>query len=344
MIRSKTLIWLLLALAPAAWAGCTKSDPPRESAVVLTFCTGHPETRAGDGNVADGGGIYVDGSGNPDLFIAVVNYSGTVVATYCGANTEDAERLENSTATRTSIRFKNISSSGNYTVYAVANTAGGVWGAPGNSSAWGAYTTATALDNLTFAQLQNDALPTVTDRMPLSAKGTLYVNEGLNGLIELELLRCVAKVGFKFKNETGEDLTLTSCTVTLKDINPDQGYLFQKEPDVTGNIRDLELINSTLSVPRNVTTALYGDLPVFPSTAPQRAVGSRYFCNISFTISGTPKTFNDLPIHDRQSHDIPALGRNQYLQIETRINRGLDVSFNFIVHDWDENTEEILFH
>lgn len=341
----KALILLMSALTLAAGTGCTKQGLRRESSVVLTFSTGELLTRAGDEDVADGGGIAFD-NGKPDLFIAIANYSGTVVATYCGEDvTDKVERLTPSSATQISIRFKDIANSGDYTVYAMANTADGLWGAPANSSAWEVINNASDLDALMFTALTGSTLPSVTDRMPLSAKGTLHVNEGLNGQVELELLRCVAKVGFKFKNETNENLTLEGCNVTLKGINPTQGYLFPQTEDATGTARDLVLISSTLDpIPSGATTGLYGDLLVFPSIAPTQSVGSRYLCNISFTVGGQSKSFTDLPIHDKQSRDIPSLGRNQYLQIETRINKGNNVSFNFEVLDWDEKTEDIYFH
>ena len=346
MTGRKTLISLLFMLTLVAGVSCRENSIPAQSSVILTFSTGEPVTRAiGDGNVADGGGIYRDGSGKPDLFIAIANYSGTVVSTYCGEDVEDHVECLSSSANEISIRFLDIASSGNYTVYAVANTAGGLWGAPANKAAWEAITSASDLDNYKFTALTGDNRPEVTDRMPLSAKGTLSVLESLNGHVELELLRCVAKVGFKFKNETGQALTLTSCNVILEDINPTQGYLFpQSTDDVTGTIRNLTLISSTLNLAAGQTTNLYGNLLVFPSVAPARAVGSRYFCDIDFYIGEAHKEFFDLPVHDRQSRDILALERNQYLQIETRINKGLDVSFNFEVHDWDPNVEDIEFH
>ena len=344
-MTGKTLISLLLGLTLIAGWGCTQEEFRRESSVVLTFSCGEVVSRAGDGNEIDGGGIVVDGSGNPDLFIAIANYSGTIVARYPDSvNPSNAELLSPSSSTQVSIRFRGISNSGDYTVYAVANTAGGVWGAPANTSAWTAITTASAMDNLKFTALTGSDLPTVSDRMPLSAKGTLHVKEGLNGQAELELLRCVAKVGFKFKNETGDALELTGCNVTLKDINPTQGYLFPRANDATGTIRDLVLISSTLNLAAGETTSLYGNLLVFPSIAPERTVGSRYYCDISFTVGETPKSFTDLPIHDKLSQDILALGRNQYLQIETRINKGMDISFNFEVLDWNDKTEVIIFH
>lgn len=347
----RLVIWIALALAVSVWAACQETVIPDKGSVVVTFSASELMTRT----AADGDGIAIDRIGNddvPDLFIAIANYSGNIVATYPGANTETLE----ASATRISIRFTQTLSSqnwtsGDYTVYAVANTKlansnDGVWGATSNSQ-WSAYTTASELDALCFSALSSSDLPAVdpdTGRMPISAKGTLSVNEFGNGQVELELLRCVAKIGFKFKNETGQALTLTDCMVKIKSISPTQGYVFPRANDAAGTARDLTLINSTLSIASGVTTDLYGNLLVFPSVAPSQTVGSRYLCDISFTINNTAKSFTDLPIHDRQSQDILALGRNQYLQIETRINKGLDVSFSFVVDDWNEKSEEILFH
>ena len=339
----KLIIWFALALTLFVGVACREKEMPGESSVILTFTTGEPLTRAA-ADIADGSEIYMDGL-NPDLFIAIADYSGNIIATYPGTNTECIE----ASATQISIRFTQTRASqnwtsGDYTVYAVANTAGGVWGAPNGSAAWEAVTPASALDALCFSALSSSDLPTVSDRMPLSAKGTLSVNEYGNGQAELELLRCVAKIGFKFKNETGQALALTDCIVTIKSINPTQGYVFPRTNDATGTARDLTLISSDLSIDAGVTTDLYGDLLVFPSVAPSQTVGSRYYCEIEFRINNELKSFTDLPIHDRQSQDILALGRNQYLQIETRINKGLDVSFSFEVDDWNDKSEEITFH
>ena len=338
-------IWFALTLAIFVGVACREKEMPGEGSVILTFTTGEPLTRAVvDDDPADGGGIAIDNN-VPDLFIAIANYSGNIIATYPGENTECIE----TSATQISIRFtKTLASqdwtSGDYTVYAVANTAGGLWGAPNGSAAWAAVTPASSLDALCFSELSSSDLPTVTDRMPLSAKGTLSVNEYGNGQAELELLRCVAKIGFKFKNETGQALALTDCIVTIKAISPTQGYVFPRANDAAGTARDLTLINSNLNIGIGVTTELYGNLLVFPSVAPSQTVGSRYYCDIEFKINNELKSFTDLPIHDKQSYDILALGRNQYLQIETRINKGLDVSFDFVVNDWNINSEEIIFH
>lgn len=338
-------------MAIAGCLSCTNKQqaPAQPGSVIISFSTAAPVTRAreiGDGDVIDGGGIVIDGSGNPDLFIAIANYSGEVIATYTGTDTEDAELVEDATATQMSVRFKKITNSGEYTVFALANTSGVTWGVPSASDWTTSLTTASAIDNLMFNDLGEYGSLSVTDRMPLSAKGKLTISENLNGHVELEMLRCVAKVGFMFKNETGDALTLTNCHVGIEKINPTLGYLFPRDEgaDAAGTARDIDLFSGNISIAVDQTTSMYGMKLVFPSVAPERTVGSRYFCNISFEVNGDPKTFTDLPIHDKMSRDIQALGRNQYLQITTRINKGLNISFNFEVIDWTPKQEEIIFH
>ena len=341
MIR-KTLILYLFALALlVVGAGCTKSTRPKESSVILTLFSGDIVTKTDE---ADGSAIAIDGN-VPDLYIAIANSLGQIVATYPDPD-DYSILLNNPSGSEISVKFTHFPNNGEFTVYAVANTAGGVWGAPADAAAWQAITSASALDALTFTVLTGDnSVDTNTDRLPLSAKGTLSVNEWLNGHADIELQRCVAKIAFKFKNETPYPLTLENCTVVIKDINPTTGYIFPQTVDAAGTVRDLNLISSSIGpIPSGSTTTLYGDKLVFPSVAPARTIGSRYFCDITFEIQGDEKTFTDLPIHDRQSHDITSLGRNQYLQIETRINRGLNVSFNFVVDDWNEKMEDIIFH
>ena len=349
MMNRKTLILLICAILGAMTACSDKNKVPQPAgSVTITFSTGGPETRAGNGDATDGGGIVVDGSGNPDLYIAIANYQGSIIATYTGSDTAVAE-LESSTSTTASIRFKTITNSGDYTVYALANATGDEWGAPSSASAWNAITTASAMDALTFTALAGAyTLHDYTDansRMPISAKGTLSISEGLNGHLELEMKRCVGKVGFKFKNETGASLSLTDCRVTLEDINPTNGYLFPRASDATGTPRDLVLNMGDFVIPTDSYSDIYCLRLVFPSLAPERAVGSRYFCNIEFAANGgSTQTFEELPIHDKHSSDITALGRNQYLMVETRINKGYNISFNFEVLDWDHTDEEITFH
>lgn len=349
-----SLILLATALSLAAGVSCREQEKEDKknvssSDVVISFSSAVPITRAGNGDPADGGGIAFDGS-NPDLYISIVNYQGNVIATYPDtANPDNVEKVDAS-ATQVSIRFKNISNSGEYTVYALANTyidgTDGIWGAPANASEWAALTTASALDDLKFSDLGDYGTLAVNDRMPLSAKGTLTISENLNGHVELEMLRCVGKVGFKFKNETDEDITLEPCTVEIEKISPSQGYLFPRTSgdDATGTPRSISLTVSSIFIASGSSTDMYDMQLVFPSLAPERTIGSRYYCNISFTVGGAEKSFTELPIHDKMSQDIQALGRNQYLQIETRINKGNDISFNFEVIDWARKQEEIIFH
>ena len=348
MMKKKWFI-LLWALS-AFFCGCSHDSAgtlvPQESSVTITLGTGRPVTRAGEEEalaeaLRDGSAIRLDGSGNPDLYLAIASADGTIVSTYNGADTEDAERLSADSG-QASIRFTNINSPGTYTVYAVANKSS-LWGM---NSTLGAATTVTDLMELTFNELTADgAHPTVEDgsAMPLSAVGTLSVSENLSGEASVDLLRCVAKIGCKFKNETEEELTLTDVTVTLYGVNPSQGYLFPHATDMMGD-RYLSLSASEFEIPAGESTELYGLQTVFPSEAPFREVGRRYLCTISFTVGDDTKTFTDLPIHDKQQQDIVSLKRNQYLQIETRINKGTDISFNFEVEDWSRHTEEIFFH
>ena len=283
---------LASALAIVGSVSCREVEKPAGS-VVLSFSTAVPVTRAGevgDGNVADGGGFFIDGFGNPDLFIAIANYSGDVVATYTGTDTADAERIDDATATQVSVRFKNITNSGEYTVFALANTSGVTWGVPSASDWTTSLTTASTIDNLMFNDLGADGTLSVTDRMPLSAKGKLTISENLNGHVELEMLRCVGKVGFMFKNETGEALTLTDCHVGIEEISPTRGFLFPRDEgtDTAGTARDLDLFSGSINIGIDQTTTMYGMQLVFPSVAPERTLGSRYFCNISFTVGGEP--------------------------------------------------------
>lgn len=351
MMNRKTLGLLLLTLAAAV--ACKHEDPPKTGCVTLTVATGAPVTRSVNGTAADGGEIVVD-NGVPDIFIAIANYSGNIVAIYDGADVQDGEghdvvKCLTANSTEATISFPQITS-GEYTVYAIGNKSD-LWdlddyGVPAKYGNSFVPQRASQLDSLVFEQPAGDT-PTVASghAMPLSAKGTLSVNENLNGQAELDLLRCVGKVGFKFKNETGDNITLTDCTVTIFDINQTQGYVFPKaEPDTAGVPGNLSLNMGQIQIANGETTALYEMQKVFPSIAPARDVGRRYFCTIQFSLGGSVKRFENLPIHDKQSQDIQALGRNQYLQIETRISKGLRISFNYEVANWDPIDEAIIFH
>ena len=145
----------------------------------------------------------------------------------------------------------------------------------------------------------------------------------------------------------------------MEDLNPSRGFLFEQDPDyVTGYDRDLTITGADPLVFTNNRSTLPVKT-VFPSTAPARLVGSRYFLNVHFRVtkknqvydSNDPDTyseydFEDLPIHDNRSRDIPNILRNQHLKIETRITKRAeehDYSFNFEVQDWYEKEEYVTF-
>lgn len=354
MMRIQHLIPFLFALASLAGAGaCSRQDPQPAGAVALTLSTVPFETRAttpGTTGPEDGGAIVVTG-GQPDLVIAIADANGDIIAWYPDQNGDTAPNSDcfsphsgTTSATESTIRFVGLDA-GTYSVWAVANQ-GGLWTMNKDLLT---CTKQSELQALTF----NSTTPEILNgRMPLSAYGTLTVNESLNGQANLELLRCVGKVSYTFKNETTETLILSGCTVTLKKMNPSQGYLFSNDPDfVTGNAGDLVFGPADLSIaPVNPSSgndgsaSIASQVLVFPSIAPAQEVGSRYLCDVSFTIGENAYSFEDMPVHDNKSGDIQAVGRNQHLQIETRINKGDDISFNFRVLDWTPHSEVVFFH
>ena len=321
------------------------------SEVTLSFYTGAIETRAttpGDGLVADGGGIYRDGGGNPDLIILIADANGDIVKRYPG----DGE-LKSSSATEAKVAFSFADKdAGNYYVYAFGN-AQGLWPMikEGDSdddeskiisvddlTNIGKVPTRYVLEELRFRKLAHDVAPElINGRMPLSAKGELEVTEGKNGQVRLELLRCIAKVTAEFINNSGEDLVLSNYSNTIVNICPDCGYII-KHPAVspgTAIMGDLEATvdgPDTLEHDAVITASWY----VFPSEGP-------FTCAISFTANGNYYDFPDLPVTDNKRVDIPCLYRNQQLYIVTRISKGFKVSFNFEVADWEEVTAEVQF-
>ena len=378
MIR-KVLILLLISVTLFG-AACKRIDEHAGGPVTLTFRVGDTATKAetpGDGNVADGGGIFCTeeaGIVTPDLVIFIFNEDGTLRKRYPGAGSTLVESdYASGHATTLSISFGSTGwEDGAYTVFALANIAGteGNLDMPDLSS----ITSISQLENLQLGIVSGTS-PNVGDRMPLSASGTLHVAKGLyekyNGLLEMEMLRCFAKVQLTFKNLTGEDLTLSNCQVTFKDMNTKKAWLFPRDPDfvelgivsgtkdsnygdyatVAGDIADLSAIpytdNPATDDDERDRDAFVSPILFFPSIAPKQTVpssGSRYLCKIYFKIGSTAKTFDNLPIHDNYTQDIPELKRNQYLQIMTTISKGTDVSFNFYVKNWDEHHESVIFN
>ena len=330
---------------------CSKSTGG-SSVVTLSFYTGALETRAvtpGDGDVADGGGIFRDGDGNPDLIILIADAaSGSIVKRYPGDGDLDA-----SSATEAKVTFSFADkAAGNYYVYAFGN-AQGLWpmikeGDNDNDNTKiltvsdltdpAKVPTRTVLEALRFKKLDHDVAPElIKGRMPLSAKGELVVTEGKNGQVRLELLRCIAKVTAEFINNSGENLDLSNYSNRIVNICPDCGYVIKHpavspESAVMGDLEATVPEHNTLVHDAIITRSWY----VFPSYGP-------FTCDISFTANETSYDFPGLPVTDSKRVDIPCLYRNQQLYIVTRISKGFKVSFNFEVAGWDDVTAEVQF-
>lgn len=365
MIHARYHIFLVLVLSLLVSACSKEKKTPAgvSGSITLAFSTGELQTRAGgsgDGSVIDGGGILVNNSAEPDLVVAIANRFGNIVAWYpknYGAVGETidytAEKLTPLTAdtpaTETVINFTGPER-GTYSVFVVANTAGL------ESSTRTSLQSASTISALEALTLSASGTPTFTTAMPLSARGSLSVNNSGDGHADLELKRPVAKVSLYFRNKTDNSLSLSNCSVTIYSMNPAAGYLFAADPDyISGGDHNLVLSeNTTVVVPaldsEDPTSDNTTELPaklVFPSVAPAQAIGSRYLCDISFTIGTTPYSFTGLPVHDRKSTDIVSLLRNQHLKIETRISERADehdISFNFEVADWTDSENFVIFH
>lgn len=343
------LIMSLLAILGAI--SCTREEVTRNLITVNLF-TGDLQTRSktpGDGDPADGGGIFLD-SGNPDLVILLVSAGDVVVATYPDSEHNYSLLESGATSTSASVIFDFDAPSladGMYTVYAFANT-GGYWTMAGQGGGQTAkdyllsLTSGTAVENLAFSPLTENTNPSVINgRLPLSAKGTVSVSNGTSD-VTLELIRCVAKVTVEFINNTEEDLTLTSFSNTFKKLCPDRGYVIRHTEDsptgtVVGNLIKGEASLSIDAWEDSTTQTQHGSKSqswyVFPSTGP-------YTCDVSFTYGTEDHSFTDLPVHDDHAVSIPSLGRNQHLHIVTRISKGKSVSFNFEVTQWNTPIEE----
>ena len=319
MMRLRSYLLLSSALVLLTALSCTRETVPG-AAGSLTICleTAEMETKAG----------------GDALQIAVVNASGRVVARYPEGGSLVAE---------STVAFQNISS-GTYTVYAVQ--------ASTPVAAFSSASTASALEAL-MASATDGAPVYAEGGIPMSAKGTVRVNAGGNGQVNLDLQRVCARVSLSFVNETGETITLSGCTVTLEQMNPQNGYLFGRAADyLTGSTpADLTLSHAGAISIEDMGRSDFARLSalVFPSRAPAHRPGYRYLCSTSFTIGDTQYAFTDLPVHDRRSADIQAVGRNQHLKIETRIGRKIEeeylVSFHFEVADWViEDPSFVWFH
>ena len=324
--------------------------------ITISFYTGGMQTRAttpGDGVVADGGGIFLDGENNPDLIILIANAeSGSIVKRYPG----DGE-VELLSATEVSAKEAKVSFSfaglpaGQYIAYAFGN-AQGLWPmikdgdddtddskviTASDLTNSAKVPTREVLEALRFRKLEEDEDPKILNgRMPVSAKGELEVTSGKNGQVRLELLRCIAKVTAEFINNTGMDLDLSDYSNKIVNICPNTGYII-KHPAVAPASAAMGTLEAKVSEHNilhegSISRSWY----VFPSVGP-------YTCDISFAANGTEYDFPDLPVTDSKRVDIPCLYRNQQLHIVTRISCGLEVSFNFEVAEWEEKTAEVQF-
>lgn len=356
----KMITALLAALALFSGASCTLDEEPvGQGHITMTLSTADIETKAGNGDVADGGGILVNGNLNPDLVIAIVDKNNNIVAWYPKGNHSGnfTSNCISASATESTIDFTGLTK-GTYKVFAVANTAGlSSMGNPALSS----QTTLSGLQALYMT-----AIPAFSNNvpMPLSASGTLVVtgeSHNESGQVDLSLKRVVARVSMTFRNLTDKALALHDCTVTLHDISPSRGYLFVPETDdyysgydsdltFGGASTDFTVPIITAENPASVNTYSLSPKLVFPSIAPQQPTGRRYLCDISFKLGDEveARSFIGLPVHDRRSADILALGRNQDLKIETTISKkgedNHDITFNFIVSGWDKKEEYVWFH
>lgn len=337
---------------------CSKENTRSDATggiVSFRFATAGLQSRAttpGDGDAADGGGIYAS-AGAPDLVILIADASsGSIVKRYDGGDPTSDGELQALTDTEATIAFDfSTHPAGNYKVYAFGNTEG-LW--PMTTDGVNTLSAADLVDPakiadesdilaLQFKPLAADTAPSLVDlgdpaleRLPLAAAADLEVMPGKNGQVRIELLRCVAKVTSEFINNTGEELSLTDYTTTFEGLCPDRGYVLPHDLDspaesVAGN---LTVSESTLVIP--VSGHVSEHWYVFPSTGP-------YTCDVSFRLGGTLHDFPNLSVTDARRQDITSLARNQHLHIVTRISKGLTVSFNFEVAEWVEKAESVQF-
>lgn len=344
MTRLRNAIWLSAVLLLSGIFSCTKQEEIPSAAggeVAITFSTA-PQTKAttpGDGVAADGGGIYVDGSDNPDLHVFLFNTSdGSLAARYPDPLSGVPASCATHTATTATLLFKDVPE-GSYTVYAVANTEGsGAWGMSG-FSAWTAISNASDLEALTFTPLSAGAHPVVTDRLPLSAKGNLSVSSRHTGEVSLELLRCVGKVTLELLDQTDNGLSLTNLSVTLHNMSATTGYLIPHDPDQPAGAGYGNITIGDPSVTFTDKKASYPTL-VFPQAEDEHRC---YSCDISFESGGVSKSFTGLPIQNYRAENVASLLRNQNLVIQIRISEKPTVSFNFQFGDWTHLDESVTF-
>ena len=346
---------LIFALAVLAALSCSREEltvsREGQGEVTISFRTSGVYARStvpGDGNVADGGGVYIDqNDGTPDLVILVADPSGTIVKTYPGSGSALQDGAE---ATEMSVTISGLDP-GIHTVYAFANTEG-LWNMSSGGSSVTDLTTltlASQVEALQFSPLSADTCPALmSGRLPMSAKGTFEIGTTGNGELSLQLLRCVAKITMEFINNTENELTLDDFSYALRNLCPDRGFVVPHAlPDLPSGITygDIEeIVGDGVVLDASGDDVSHKDeFLVFPGVAVPRS--RDYTLDVAFRANGAAsvKNFVDLPIHDDRAVNVVSLERNQHLHIRTKISKGLTVSFNFEVEPWEQKTEQILF-
>ena len=177
----------------------------------------HPESRAGDGNVAYGGGMA-------DLTVFLVDANDKIVAS------QSLSALSNVTTQTVTFHGLELET---YTAYAYANTIGNDWFTMPTENE-------TSFTNYKDAQLKvlNGTVPPTiaNERMPLTGKAEITVQYGgNNGTIEM--IRPVARLTVTIKND--KDIAIEPSSLSLGNIFPATGYVFPHETilpqNATGN-------------------------------------------------------------------------------------------------------------
>lgn len=240
----------ILLLCLVVMTACTKQEDPASTGnIKVVLSTMPPQTKAetpGDGLVADGGGIYMDNSDVPDLYIIIFDGEGHLAAYY----PHDAllgdkpthnivqEAQSSNSALEIEVTFRKTKDGtnfddGDYHLYAVAN-AEGLWDFDGGDS-WDDVMDALAdgsLDETGFTALKFDELadgetPSIkNNRMPLSAVGSIQVSSGI-ARANATMLRCLCKLNLTIENLSGSTLTLDG--LSLGQFNANTGYLIKQE-------------------------------------------------------------------------------------------------------------------
>lgn len=347
---SWAVFWVLTIPVLLSGVSCTRQDLPGSGVVTVSLSSGLPETRAITADPKDGSAIFIDHTTTPpepDLTLLIFDANGQKVV-------PTESKTESLAATDIRLTFSGIAP-GEYTVYALANTAG-LWAMSGD------YTSASITRDQMEA-LYFTALPTVPDpnsdtsRMPLTAKGMLSVNAAGDGDISLSLSRPVARVVFRFDNNSGYKLKLDPFSAKFEKMAPTYGYLFQHNPDVPSgvagfNYGDLTFHADGLEIANESTyiqsALVYPGLPGYPDT-------ESYLCDISFTITKVNDggivldpvshtfSFGDLRVHNNRGEDIKTLARNQQLTVTAKVSMGKMLSFSFEVGDWTIHSETVTF-